>query len=83
MLYSVTENAVAGVGFSQKPQAQIKCVKSFPRRWDDSQIVALLFSLFRDCRVDKKNRLCGLVVRLATYPQVPGSIPGATRFSGQ
>jgi hypothetical protein len=28
------------------------------------------------------DRLCGLVARvLATDPEVPGSIPGATRFS--
>jgi hypothetical protein len=31
----------------------------------------------------KSDRLCGLVIRefLPTDPEVPGSIPGATRFS--
>jgi hypothetical protein len=28
----------------------------------------------------KSERLCGLVEFLATYPEVPGSIPGITRF---
>jgi hypothetical protein len=29
-----------------------------------------------------EDRLCGLVVKfLATDPEVPGSIPGSTRFS--
>jgi hypothetical protein len=32
----------------------------------------------------KDNRLCGLVVRVTGYrSRCPGSIPGATRFSGK
>jgi hypothetical protein len=31
--------------------------------------------------INQGDRLCGLVVEfLATFPEVPGSIPGATRF---
>jgi hypothetical protein len=38
--------------------------------------------LFRLSDISILDRLCGLVVRVpATDPEVPDSIPGATRFS--
>jgi hypothetical protein len=37
---------------------------------------------FSPCVTKRKDRLCGLVVRVPGYrSRGPGSIPGATRFS--
>jgi hypothetical protein len=60
----------------------VKCflLSNFNQNWN----VSTNFSK-GDIRLSQQwlsNRLCGLVVQfLATDPEVPGSIPGPTRFS--